>query len=89
MRLLLVIGGMLALAVSASLTPANADSIWCGNLPPGVTGSWATCHCLQRCRDNGISRCKPGAFCDPNAGIPPDLRACAAKCMAVKDASRR
>jgi hypothetical protein len=88
MRFLLVIGGMLALAVSASLTPANAEAIQCGNyFGSGVTGSWPVCLCLGRCSLKppqwGIGRCKPGAFCDRNV-IPPDMLACEAKCVAKR-----
>jgi hypothetical protein len=85
---------MLALTVSASLTPVNAASISCGNyFRSGVTGSWPICLCLGRCSLKppqwGIGRCKPGAFCDPNVIAPDiraDIRACAAKCMAAKEA---
>jgi hypothetical protein len=94
---LLIVGGMLVLTVSASLTPANAESISCGSyFGPGVTGSWPICLCLGRCSLKppqwGIGRCKPGAFCDPNVispNIRADVRACAAKCMAAKEAPQR
>jgi hypothetical protein len=42
--LLLIVGGMLALAVWASMTPANARG-FCGNY--GVPGIY--CHCIRQC----------------------------------------
>jgi hypothetical protein len=41
---LLIVGGMLALVLSASLTPANARG-FCGN--SGVAGIY--CHCIRQC----------------------------------------
>jgi hypothetical protein len=68
---------MLTLTVSASLTPANAQGRFCG--------------CYGKPRAfifEMLRRCKPGAFCDLNV-IPPDIRACLAKCKAEKEAARR
>ena len=71
---------MLALAVSASLTAANAQK-WC------VTGP-CNDKCMVRCGDSTyarVLRCKPGAFCDIFV-VPPDIRACKATCKAKEAA---
>jgi hypothetical protein len=75
---------MLTLAVSASVTPANAANTgWCGAGP---------CHdkCMRRCGDSIRARrlrCEPGAFCDIFV-VPPDIRACIATCRQAKEATR-
>jgi hypothetical protein len=80
-----IVGGMLTLAVSASLTPANTAT------PYSMDGCYGrNCHCSYQCYGkpgtlySAILRgCKPGAFCDRNV-IPPDIHACLATCRAAQ-----
>jgi hypothetical protein len=59
MRLLLIVAGMLVLAVSASLTPANAAGpprwmpryeVDCDSAARGLPGYAIRCHCTFECR---------------------------------------
>jgi hypothetical protein len=87
---LLIVAGTLVLAVSASLTPANAAT------PYSMDGCYGrNCRCSYQRYGKPrtlcfaiLRRCKPGAFCDRNV-IPPDIHACLATCMAAQEAARR
>jgi hypothetical protein len=70
----------LALAVSASLTPANAGAIWCGGRYFHSGGSWPICLCLgavqgrcgarqRHCGRRGASRNR-----DETAGMRSKMR---------------
>ena len=71
---------MLALAVSASLTPANARSIVCGNY--GAAGIY--CHCSKQCVRDAIRDHAPVSrmFDDKK------YQACEAKCVNAAEAAR-
>jgi hypothetical protein len=78
---------MLPLAVSASLTTAEALVSQRKN-GDGCYGR--DCHCSYQCYGKPgtlnlakLRRCKPGAFCDLIV-IPPDIHECLARCMAAR-----
>jgi hypothetical protein len=78
----------LALAVSASLTPANAGAIWCGGRYFHSGGSWPICLCLGRCRvDAGHDNAIAAAGARP--AIETKRQACEAKCVNASEAARR
>jgi hypothetical protein len=87
---------MLTLAVSASLTPADARfTPYCGARINGAAGYQMCRHCVQKCGGSNVDpygyitpSCKPGAFCDHNV-IPPDIVACMATCVNASEAIRR
>jgi hypothetical protein len=84
---LLIVGGILSLAVSASLTPASAFQR--GTFGHGCGGT-INCLCQLKC-DSGSARvrlCTPGAFCDINI-IPPASAVCITKCANSKEAARQ
>jgi hypothetical protein len=88
---LLIVAGMLVLAVSASLTPANAAhsvglfmcngaDIW----HPGPN------HCMGKCETELWSTAKLWDSTRNHAGsCPPSLQACIATCAAAQRATRR
>jgi hypothetical protein len=92
MRLLLIVAGMLVLAVSASLTPANAVCYfytgYCRK-GMGMSNRMAAIYCA--CDRQCALACKAGPDTPPNGRydgrIPPDIVACMATCVA-KDAAR-
>jgi hypothetical protein len=94
MRHLLIVAGMLVLALSASLTPANA---WCGGRYFHSGGSWPICLCLGRCRgDAGAGwpwTMRPSFYAIAAAGALPAIetkrQACEATCVNAKQAARR
>jgi hypothetical protein len=78
---LLIVAGMLVLAVSASVTPANAPALVCGNY--GVAGIY--CRCADQCWWDAIRRpvrVYP-MFDDKN------YQACLSKCVNAFEAARR
>ena len=88
----LLIGGMLALAVSVPLTPANAlDKYWRCDREGVLMGRRDACLCRARCGSADlyarVRRSKPGAFCDILV-IPPDIRACVGRCDQAMEAAR-
>jgi hypothetical protein len=97
---LLIVGGMLALAVSASLTPANATS-GRGNVPCWLSeyssrivagdGDYRSCACLAQCRGYAKRSPETGHYgVRIGYGQPsPDIPACVAKCVAAKKAAQR
>jgi hypothetical protein len=76
---LLIVAGMLALAVSASVTPANAAATYCG-VYFHSGGSWPICLCLWRCQRAGPQG---------RPAIETKRQACEATCVNAKEASRR
>jgi hypothetical protein len=80
MRHLLIVAGILALAVSASLTPANAAGPvgYCGNL---------RCACQFQCRVEFWNTEK--LWDRANRHSRPLTQACIDKCVAAKEAARR
>jgi hypothetical protein len=72
---------MLTLAVSASLTPANAGGGFCGNY--GTQGIY--CHCDRQCWADAFRRHAPlmTVFDDKK------LQACLSTCVNAAEAARR
>jgi hypothetical protein len=84
---LLIVSGMLALALSASLTPANAEVISCGARYFHFGGSWPTCLCLKPCGiDARYDRAHAAAGARP--AIEKKRQACEAKCVNASEAAR-
>jgi hypothetical protein len=77
---------MLALAVSASLTPANAAATYCG-VYFHSGGSWPICLCLWRCSvDAGTTTpLRPQG----RPAIETKRQACEATCVNASEATRR
>jgi hypothetical protein len=82
---------MLALALSASATPANAKGFsygpHCFARIYGVAGYRICAQCIRQCRYYDPLHCKPGAFCDWNV-TPPDIVACMATCVNAKETAQ-
>jgi hypothetical protein len=79
---LLIVAGILALAASASLTPANARPLvygpHCFARIDGVAGRRICAQCTSQCRYVGA-----------NLVTPPDILACMATCVNAAEATRR
>jgi hypothetical protein len=78
---LLIVGGMLVLAVSASVTPANAGGGFCGNY--GIQGIY--CPCSGQCWADAFRRhvISMTVFDDKQ------LQACLSKCVNAAQAAQR
>jgi hypothetical protein len=75
----LIVARMLVLTVSASLTPANARPLVCGNY--GAAGLY--CHCYRQCAGDAIRRHVLTRFDDKK------YQACISTCVNASEASRR
>jgi hypothetical protein len=80
MRFLLIVAGMLMLAISASVTPANAAG------PVGYCGS-LRCACQFQCRVEFWNTEKLWDRADRHSR--PLTQACVEKCVKAKEATRR
>jgi hypothetical protein len=78
---------MLALTVSASVTSANAGSVWCGPSYFHSGGSWPICLCQGRC---GFDAKHDYAIAPAGArpAIEKKQRACEATCVNAKQATQ-
>jgi hypothetical protein len=91
---LLIVGGMLALAVSASLTAANgADSSRASIWPRGeaMRDKYGIAHIGPRKVCGGVSTCNCRVQCgDIPVGKPsPAIATCMEKCVKAKEAAQR
>jgi hypothetical protein len=76
---LLILGGMLVLAASASLTPANAGGGFCGNY--GAQGIY--CRCFNQCWRDLIRRHAIWPWYDDKK-----QQACLSTCVNAAEAAR-
>jgi hypothetical protein len=86
MRFLLIVAGMLTLAVSAPLTPANAGGNagygpHCFARIDGLAGRRICVQCIRQCHlKYSVSH---------DMALPPDVLACMATCVKASEATQR